>query len=197
MEDVLCVITDESKRFDELKLFLEDFHVPYKIFPPVFDKSNYIGIRKAHQNVVKWAKENNLRRVIIAEDDMMFSYRVRWENVINIINSLPKDFDIFLGGTHRLRVTERVTENLFRTDYFSTTHFYVLNNKFYDEFINNENPMSVDIWMSELGKNSYIHFPFLAFQRPSFSLRENRMVDHTRHVKKCFEYMKNYTENFK
>lgn len=93
-------------RLDRLQLLenqLDEQKVrDYKIWPGILDNDNpKRGIAKAHKQIIRWAKDQGLDSIIIAEDDLKFTAPGAFAF---FIENEPTNFDIYLGGNdHRTR----------------------------------------------------------------------------------------------
>lgn len=86
-----------------------------------------VGISQAHKQIVRWAKENNLPEVCIAEDDVKFFGRGAFNY---FVNNKPKDYDLYLGGIFWGHIAEDNTVG----DFTGMT-LYIVNERFYDKFL--------------------------------------------------------------
>lgn len=91
------------------------------------------GINKAFKNIVRWAKENNLDRVCIGEDDLVFSAPGAWQYYLD---NIPDDYDIYLGGVYYAELQEGRIMNGYSGNTLITVH-----QRFYDFFINIDLPL--------------------------------------------------------
>ncbi|HUS01201.1 MAG TPA: hypothetical protein VMY77_05715 [Chitinophagaceae bacterium] len=71
---------------------LEQNITDYKIWGGIRDNENpKRGIAKAHKQIIKWASNQNLPSILIAEDDIKFTARQAFEY---FIKNEPNDFDL-------------------------------------------------------------------------------------------------------
>ena len=79
----------------ENKLFEQNID-NYKIWEGVKDEKNpKKGIAKAHKQIIRWARDQNLPSVMIAEDDIKYRAIGAFEY---FIKKEPKEYDLYLGG---------------------------------------------------------------------------------------------------
>lgn len=104
---------------------------------------NKKGILAAHKQIVKFAKDNNFRSIIIAEDDCRFFANGAWRY---FVSKIPEDYDIFFGMIY---VADLVENRI--TGLFSGMTMYCINERFYDFFLSLPESCHVD---RELGKYS-------------------------------------------
>ena len=95
-------------RTDRLKLLnqelIEQNILDYKIWDGIIDKSiPQKGISQAHKQIVKYAQEEKLSEILIAEDDLYFTAKGAFDY---FLKNKPSDFDIYLGGIHEGKVKQ-------------------------------------------------------------------------------------------
>lgn len=140
----------------------------------------------SHLNVIKKAKELNLKNVLILEDDVEFLNNVN-ELFGFFIKQLPENWDgINFGGNHIGGLLE-VGVNLGKMRRSYALHAYGINNKSYDSIIahmensinnviqNGKNviktSVAADFFMADLHNilNFYCFVPHLAWQKEDYS----------------------------
>jgi len=153
-----------------------------------------IGCTRSHYEIVKIAKENNYKNVLIFEDDV----KILHDDASKIIssameqvekNNIPYDM-VYLGGNivGDESLSYRIDSNLGKLHQCKTTHAYIINSKAYDYIINtydninwndpwnwsqaNESRYNIDKWYTtslQDRNQTYGIYPCLAEQRDSFS----------------------------
>jgi hypothetical protein len=135
-------------------LRLQQFHeqsleqeFEYKVWPGiVFPHDRKKGIYAAHSQIVRYAKEENLPYVLIAEDDCRFFAK----NAFNyFIENIPDDADTYHGMIYVGSI-----ENNRITSLFSAMTLYIVFARFYDFFLSLPESCHVD---RELGLTAHIH----------------------------------------
>lgn len=124
--------TDRIEKFD---IEFKKLDWMYEISEGVIDKVSRIGIKRAHQNVIRKAKDLNLDYVMVCEDDLMFTCDNK-EYLYNAFNNIPEDFDILLLGIYSTNGLTKYNEFWQHTDVFSALTCYIMNSKVYDKFLN-------------------------------------------------------------
>lgn len=124
--------TDRIEKFD---IEFKKLDWMYEISEGVIDKVSRIGIKRAHQNVIRKAKDLNLDYVMVCEDDLMFTCNNK-EYLYNAFNNIPEDFDILLLGIYSTNGLTKYNEFWQQTDVFSALTCYIMNSKVYDKFLN-------------------------------------------------------------
>lgn len=160
-------------RIDRLKSFENQLFTQnvssYKLWQGVVIKDNpKQGIAKAHKQIVDWARVQDLPEVLIAEDDVCFTAP---DAFMYFLNRKPTDFDLYLGGI----VYGKLSEDNITCD-FSGLHFYVINKRFYDQFL--ALPETSDIDRALANKGRYVVCnPFVAIQTNGVSDNSGKHVN--------------------
>lgn len=128
----------------------------------------------AHQNVVRAAKKNNFKNVLIMEDDALF-YDCDDYKGIDIIeralDDLSKidDWEIyFLGSGIHDKELNLISPNLIKCDCCISLQGYILNEKCFDKILENkfDKPYDVmDIFLNNNFKEKYITYPISLLQK--------------------------------
>lgn len=135
------------------------------------DREN--GCKASHLNIIKKAKENNYKNILIFEDDIELDKD--FNKYINKIKDFIDNEDwnfLYLGGNIK-DYTTPYKDGFKKVNWMQTTHAYAINNKIYDLILNSahlDKPIDL-IYISEvnsLGK-SFVTYPRIAFQRPGIS----------------------------
>lgn len=104
----------------------------YIIMPGFVDHAAvFRGINLAHKSIVRLAKENGLKSVTIAEDDICFLGKGAWQYYLD---NMPEDFDMYLGMVYEGKIGE---DNRLLTDpfTFSGLTLYTVHERFYEKFL--------------------------------------------------------------
>jgi glycosyl transferase family 25 len=151
------------------------------------------GCTKSHYEIVKIAKQNNYKNILIFEDD----FKVLTPNtdivIANAMNQLKKhniNYDMFYLGGHIVgdeKLSYRIDDNLAILFACKTTHAYAIGSSAYDYILNSydnidwsdlhnwtqhENRLNIDYWYStklQRRNKTYGVYPCLFEQRDSFS----------------------------
>lgn len=154
-------------------------------FSAVKHEKGAIGCRESHLNIIQKSKEEKLNNVLIFEDDVLFIE----ENIPLITKTLEDlkkvDWDLFyLGATIDPNVgfMNKITDNLFKTNFAYTTHAYAINHSVFDKILN-EAPYHpiIDVFYCRnivpIGK-SLIMNPMVAIQQEGYSNIEKHQADY-------------------
>lgn len=146
MEPPIINIINLGRRQDRKESVIRQMEMekaPYKIWEAIETNPAKIGINKSHKMIVRWAKENNLPFVINAEDDLYFTGTGAYQY---FIFNLPKEFDIYLGGSYAYSPDED-----FKVKKFSGTTLMAIHSKYYDIFLSLTDNVHLDNILSITG----------------------------------------------
>lgn len=149
-------------------------------------RTRHIACGKVHRQIVENAKQQNLDKILIFEDDVSF-YNEGEQSGVKIIekalDDLSKidDWDLFyISGLIIDEKLNLVTDNLVKARTVLTTHAYAIHSRAYDRVLR-YNPLSdcaIDGWFGqqsvdniEIGTlfNKYVVYPLSIYQRSSIS----------------------------
>lgn len=133
----------------------------YRIINPIEDPQSVIrSINLSHKSIIRRAKEFNLDRIAVWEEDCFVPHPEGWKR---FLEGIPDDFDIYLGGTYGLSrpVINPITQ-------INGFHCFIMHSRFYDTFLSIPDNVHCDTALDGLGK-FYVHYPFIALQRPGWS----------------------------
>jgi glycosyl transferase family 25 len=142
-----------------------------------------LGLVETHIQIIKEAKNNNYKNILILEDDIIFTDEIK--NIDSYFESLPKNWDIlWFGGNHNIHMGQKlnkINEKIIKCYQTYSTHCIGFNNTIYDLVLilleKREKP--VDVCYSDIQKvyNCFSFYPSIALQRPSFSDIQNKVQD--------------------
>lgn len=182
-EAVIHIINLEHRadRRENLALQSKIHGFAYRLWPGVTSEPYpFYNINKAFKNIVRWAKSQNLSRVIIGEDDLNFTAPGAWEYYLN---NMPTDFDTYLGGIYAGTIEEGRITNGYSGHTLITVH-----ERFYDFFLSANEKDHIDRWLGNYAfeKQYRVCEPFVVFQTGGYSDNHKRTVNYD-----------GYHENFK
>lgn len=153
--------------YDRLIKEFNEQSVEYKFWDAIMmDYKAVEGINASHKMIVRWAKENNMSEVIIAEQDVTFTSPKSWEY---FIDNKPKDFDLYLWGSY----VKPLSSNL-----VCGFHLYIISEKFYDKFLSVPENVHIDTEMDKLKGDYKFCYPFPALQRVGWSSNNGAVVNY-------------------
>lgn len=91
------------------------------------ERGGFAGINLSFKKIVRWAKEQGFVKVIIAEDDCVFSAPGAWQYYLD---QMPEVFDIYSGGVYSGQIEGNRIMNGFSGNTLITVH-----ERFYDFFL--------------------------------------------------------------
>lgn len=159
-----------KQRYDTLMKELKTQGIEnYWIWAGVEDKFPHTGISRAFKRIVKYAKDNNLEMVAIAEDDIRFSHRDSWKY---FLENVPSYFDLYLSSFYSGLIT---FDN--RIEDFRGMTLLIVHSKFYDKFLDANEETNIDHALVGLGE--YFVCPMWpCTQHPGFSENLQMEVNH-------------------
>lgn len=149
---------------------LVDQGVSFKIWHGVIIQGlPFKGISLAHKQIVQDAKNRQLNRVVIAEDDIKFTAPGAYNY---FVSKIPEDYDIFLGMIYE----GNTDENNKIVDYWCGMTLYCVHQRFYDQFLATREMNHID---RELSKTCQQHKfivcdKYVAYQRDGYSFNKRK-----------------------
>lgn len=126
---------------------------PKHLEPPQRQK---VGNRLSHLEILKKAKKNNFKNVLVFEDDILFDKTVSYEKFLSHISDFLKNYTwacFYLGGHHRGKnIIQKITNHVVRTKGTVATHAIAYHSDFYDDLIelyssSEDNPDPIDYFL--------------------------------------------------
>lgn len=187
----VVLVTNLDKRTDRMKSLipeLEKFNIHasktktfngHELFPELIRlKAGWKGTILTHLNALQYAKQQNLKNVLILEDDVRFSKK--YMHLLNdMIHELPEDWDMFYIGAndkHPETKLSMYSNHLRRAKFLLTTHAYSVNAKAFTFLIDHlasriESAIVIDVLYTQIQPklNCFMATPNLAWQAEGFS----------------------------
>jgi len=186
-------ILDLVERFSGV-IPVDDGNIPFtpdteKIKIPLY------GCLLSHINIIKKAKENKWKSVLIFEDDVDL---INVDSIEKSINQLKtKDWSLFYLGTNLHIPLERADDNLLRLKRGFATHAIAYHESFYDYYLEHFNKgliSIIDVWLAEYGQENfpcYCTYPITAVQISNHSDIHNAFADYSWMERKFNEHTNN------
>lgn len=178
---------------------------PYYRVPAI--KDHILGSRGctlSHYNIIKHAKENNYRNILIFEDDFTITNAPTFKsNLLATFQQIKSNNTIpdmlYLGGNLATGYTEnhkKIDNNLYKIGGAKTTHSYIIYNKLFDVILkkydninfndnsiwSGQNRINIDYYyLSEIHHMNYNIFgcyPCLTDQSDGYSDIEHKVVNY-------------------
>ena len=136
------------------------------------------GICKAFKKIVRWAKEQKLKKVIIGEDDLIFSALGAWQYYLD---NMPEEFDIYSGGIYSGQIVDGRIVNGYSGNTLITVH-----ERFYDFFLTAPEDKDLDRWLGDYAFEKFypVCEPFVVYQLEGYSDHFRRETRHTSYLEK-------------
>ncbi len=140
----------------------------YRIWPAIRDRVRCAGISRAHCQIVRWAQEEHLPEITIAEDDVRFGCP---DGFAYYLRNMPPEFDLYSGGCYIPYFDgDRFTG-------FVGMHLYTVREKFYEKFLSVDHHVDIDRALQ--GKGDYhLCYPYAAIQYNGYSGNSNRVCNY-------------------
>lgn len=135
-----------------------------------------VGCTLSHYNVVMDAKVNELEKILVLEDDVIFTDNLN-ELFDKYIKFVPENWDmLYFGGNHVGGIVQ-INEHVAKVRHTYTTHAYGIRNTVFDhvKLLHGQGKKQVDVYYADIQKifNCYVIRPHLAWQRDGFSDIQN------------------------
>ena len=149
-----------------------------------------LGLILSNIEIIKDAKNNNYKNILILEDDCYFTSEVL--NIDTYFDALPDDWDMFyLGGNHNTHIghlpPKQINEKIVKLQNTLTTHFVAINNNMYDVILARlskfDNPIDVVYTAIQKLYNVYSTSNTIAKQLNGYSDIENKVIDYSQLIK--------------
>lgn len=141
-----------------------------RLWPALHDKWRpFVGIGRAHKQIVAWAMNAKLDEVLIGEDDMFLFGPGAFEY---FLSKKPEDYDIYLGNVFNPAIIP--TGN--RLDDFCGLTLYFIHSRFYGRFLalpDGKNHLDRMLGATDCVK--IVCDPMVCSQRDGYSDNKNNM----------------------
>lgn len=161
-----------TDRLEHFKQQAKEQGFEYKVWQGIVHQLPFTGIAKAFKQIVQHAKDNNLERVIIAEDDVELSC----PNAFNyFIENIPDDYDIYLSSVYAGDLSPQNT-----VTWFSGFTLCIIHSRFYDKFLSTPENNHIDRQM-KIHKGVYkVCLPFIAKQIDGYSDNAHQVTNYNK-----------------
>ena len=166
---VINIILDKRTPEDDYPRLIGEFikqsvTPKYKFWEAtVLSHSVIDSIAASHKKIVQWAKDNDLKEVCIAEQDMYFTCPDSWKY---FLENKPKEYSVYTSSTYLMPLSANMLTGF---------HLYFVHHSFYDTFLSVKENNHIDTAISDLKSNHKICYPFVALQRPGFSFNAKHL----------------------
>tara|TARA_B100000131_G_scaffold51593_1_gene46238 strand:- start:1766 stop:2440 length:675 start_codon:yes stop_codon:yes gene_type:complete len=201
-DKIYCINLDHRKdRWEESVEVFDKFGIDdVERFEGYYIQPGIIGCTKSHYEIVKLAKQNNYKNVLIFEDDV----KILRDDAVDIVSRCMEQIEkhnieydmLYLGGNivGDENLSYRIDDNLAKIYMSKTTHAYAIGSTAFDYIIDvydnidwedqynwshgNEKRYNIDKWYTDnlqRRNKTYGVYPCVAEQRDSFSDLMNTM----------------------
>lgn len=147
----------------------------YMFFLGVEGDTPKINIHHAHKQIIRHAKEYNYPRVIVAEDDCVFTAPDAWKF---FLDNIPQDYDLYVAsyysGSH--------DENFVVTGFRGLT-LYSCHQRFYEKFLSLSESLHLDSAIAMSDAKVIVSPLFCATQAAGYSDQRKKIVDDSNRLK--------------
>lgn len=187
MKDIVHVI-NLPKRTDRLRQFeiqATEQNFEYQVWDGIIDlAATFRGISNSHKQIVKYAKMKGLKRIVIAEDDCVFTGIGAYDY---FLNQIPESYDLFFASYYEGKVDcfNRLVKADKASELLSGLTLYVINERFYYDFLN---IYSLDHLDKQIGKLAdkyefYVCPEFCAVQSNGYSDNKKKECNYDHYMK--------------
>lgn len=145
-DNIYCINLDRrpdrwekcEEQFNKLDLSVERFSAIDKekigrVSCPI--NMGQLACLSSHYNVIKKARKENFSKILVLEDDVIFSDKLL-EIFSNSKEEIPDDWEMLYFGGNHLNGLVRITDNIYKMNSSLTTHAYGVKDSLYDEILN-------------------------------------------------------------
>jgi hypothetical protein len=152
-------IIHKSERIDRMGALSKELVTQeindYRFWEGIHGRTTYEGINLAHKQIIRYAKERELSKILIAEDDIKFSDAGAFGY---FLQNEPEDYDIYLGGIFLGHINNGIALR------FTGMTLYMVHERFYDAFLKTPDDMHIDHALAEVGGRYVVCDPFVVTQ---------------------------------
>jgi len=137
-----------------------------------------LGCIKSHLNILLYCQKNNIKNVLITEDDVEFCQNFN-DKFFQYSKELPNWDMLYFGANHALcnpyesNPPIKITDHVYKVMHAYSTHAYAVNSSCYQYLIDRISKMThpLDVIYSHIQKNLnvYLFRPHLAWQSEGYS----------------------------
>jgi GR25 family glycosyltransferase involved in LPS biosynthesis len=146
-----------------------------------------LGILETHIKLIKEAKEQKLKSILIMEDDVYFTKEI--EKFDDYMSHVPNNWDmLFVGGNHLYGETPiKINEKIMKLNNTVAIHCLGVKDTLFDVIleVTKRRMKQIDAYYADLqkGYNAYSFTPNMALQYEDFSDIQNRNVNYDSFLK--------------
>jgi hypothetical protein len=167
-----CInIIYDSRHSDDYERLLNEFSeqgiTDFKFWDAVVLTDSIVNsIAASHKMIVQYAKDNGIKEICIAEQDLTFTCKTSWQY---FMDCKPDEFDLYLWGSYVIPISNNIVCGF---------QLYIIKEKFYDKFLSTPKDNHIDTVMGTLKGDYKFCYPFPALQRSGFSANNREIVNY-------------------
>lgn len=144
-----------------------------------------LGCFQSHQKAIRLAQTNNLDKVLIVEDDAVFTSNTALLLQQSLEQLTLIQWDMFFLGANLQAPVHRVSDSLVKLTRSWCAHAYIVNSEFYSTILQLPDTSPIDVHYANLMtvNNIYMCTPMVAYQLPSHSDLQNGFRDYNQAIK--------------
>lgn len=131
----------------------------YRFWDGIHAETVQKGVNLAHKQIVRYAKEMQLSKVLISEDDLKFTDNGAFEYYLN---NEPNNYDLYLASIFLGKIVNGIAER------FTALTLYMVAERFYDTFLSTPDHLHIDHALAGLGRYVVCE-PFICTQHNGHS----------------------------
>lgn len=143
-----------------------------------------LGILTTHINIINESKEKKYINILILEDDIEFTEKIKLLD--EYMSIVPNDWDmIYFGGNHNKHMGKKINylnDKIIKLEETYGIHCVAINSSIYDLILNviDKRKKPIDVYYADIQKtyNCYGFNPSIALQRLSYSDIQNKVTDY-------------------
>jgi hypothetical protein len=189
-----------SDRWENIQKSFKNSSIELIRMPAIEHKKGHIGCGLSFLKAVKYAKNHNMKTILIFEDDNkpLENFNERWKIIKKWLDSNLDKWEIFNGGARfpdwgkyekqtRSEYTDKTTlkyfindnELLFQTDNLLSTNWIYINSLVYDKVLKWDSSIYIDRYLLDIKNFNHIFcIPHLALQENGKSDTDNRLINY-------------------
>lgn len=191
-DEIYCINLDErTDRWEESQKEFAKVGILDRVkrFSAIRDIDGRVGVIKSNLEIVKIARDKNLKNVLVFEDDVEFLNVPVLDILSKSIKQINHNWFLFYLGANTHSKLVKLNRNLILIKDAFAVHSMAYSHRIYDKFISYASKINkinkqldiLDVWLAREAQAKHLCLmtnPILTTQRKSFSDIEKRVVDY-------------------
>lgn len=200
MIDIYVINLDErDDRWNKIKNTFENYFNLIRV-SAIKHKDGWIGCLLSHKKCIQIAKDNNMKYIIVMEDDCDIAddFLKRLSKIKEEIFDVKDDWDMFLGGGAKtsIKYIEKYDSNhndIYKVIRSHCTYMICYNHTSYDFILNSDNSEPIDVlWHKKI--KCIMSVPFMFYPYNNVSNISNIYADILRNIKENEKKLLNHIQ---